>query len=160
MCLDLVLERQQSTLAYCNATFTCVADEQIARIQKIQNNAERLVLKISKRDHTAFQITPLAPSKILHSVQARNTRFPSLRRHSSAILVFFSLHISTIALPSFFDRTTAQNSKDKLDNLRWTFFCLHCPDRLELVAGRPDGASPSLQTFKAKLKKHIFCQGF
>ena len=32
--------------------------------------------------------------------------------------VFFSLPISTIALPSFFDRRTAQNSKNKLENLR------------------------------------------
>ena len=44
-----------SRLDYCNATFTGVADEQIARIQKIQNNAARLILKKSKRDH----VTPL-----------------------------------------------------------------------------------------------------
>ena len=48
--------------------------------------------------HTAFERTPLAPSKIPHSVQARNARFPSLRRHSSAIPVF-SLHISAIRAP-------------------------------------------------------------
>ena len=81
------------------------------------------------------------PSKISHSVQARNARFPSLRRHSFAIPVFFSLHISTIALPSFFDRTTAHNSKDKLESLRWTFFCLLCSDGLELTAGRPESFS-------------------
>ena len=72
--------------------------------------------------HNVFERTQLAPSKILHSVQVRNARFPSLWRHSSAIPVFFSLHISTIALPSFFDRKTAQNSKNKPENLRWTFF--------------------------------------
>ena len=55
--------------------------------------------------HTAFERT-LAPSKIPHLVQARNTCFPSLWQHSSAIPVFFSLHISTIALPSFFKRQT------------------------------------------------------
>ena len=44
-----------SGLDYCNATFAGVADEQIARIQKIQNNAARLILKKSKRDH----VTPL-----------------------------------------------------------------------------------------------------
>ena len=98
-------------------------------------------LKKLKRDH----VTPLLKELhwllvklIQHSVQARNGRFPSLRRHSSAIAVFFSLHISTIALPSFFDRTTAQNSKDKLENLRWTFFWLHCSDCLEFAAGRPE----------------------
>ena len=44
-----------SRLDYCRATFPGVADEQIARIQKIQNNAARLILKKSKRDH----VTPL-----------------------------------------------------------------------------------------------------
>ena len=34
------------------------------------------------------------------------------------IPVFFSLHILTIAIPSFFDRKTAQNSKNKPENLR------------------------------------------
>ena len=44
-----------SRLDYCNATFAGVADEQIARIQKIQNNAARLISKKSKRNH----VTPL-----------------------------------------------------------------------------------------------------
>ena len=44
-----------SRLDYCNATFAGVADEQITRIQKIQNNGARLILKKSKRDH----VTPL-----------------------------------------------------------------------------------------------------
>ena len=98
--------------------------------------------------HTAFERTPLAPSKIPHSVQARNARFPSLWRHSSAIPVFFSLHISTIALPSFFDRKTAQNSKNKTENLRWPFFWLHCSECLELAAGRPESFSlpPNFQS--------------
>ena len=44
-----------SRLDYCFATFAGVADEQIARMQKIQNNAARLILKKLKRDH----VTPL-----------------------------------------------------------------------------------------------------
>ena len=116
----LVASMIPSRLDYCNATFAGVSDEQTASIQKIQNNAARLILKRIEAQscHAAFERTPLAPSKIPHSVQARNARFPSFRRHSSAIPVFFSLHISTIALPSFFDRKTAQNSKNKLENLR------------------------------------------
>ena len=102
-----------SRLDYCNATFAGVADEQIACIQKIQNNAALLILKKSKRDH----VTPLLKELHWHSVQACNARFLSLRRHSSTIPVF-SLHISTIALPLFFDRKTTQNSKNKLENLR------------------------------------------
>ena len=51
----LVVSMIMSRLEYCNATFTGVADEQITRIQKIQNNAARLIFKKSKRDH----VTPL-----------------------------------------------------------------------------------------------------
>ena len=51
----LVASMIMSRLDYCNATFAGVADEQIARIQKIQNNAVRLILKKSKRGH----VTPL-----------------------------------------------------------------------------------------------------
>ena len=51
----LVASMITSRLDYCNATFAGVADEQTARIQKIQKNAARLILKKSKRDH----VTPL-----------------------------------------------------------------------------------------------------
>ena len=51
----LVASMITSRLDYCNATFAGVADEQIARIQKIQSKAARLILKKSKRDH----VTPL-----------------------------------------------------------------------------------------------------
>ena len=47
-----------SRLDYCNATFAGVADEQIAHIQKIQNNAARLILKKSKRDLPDHQSNP------------------------------------------------------------------------------------------------------
>ena len=41
----LVATTITSRLDYCNPTFAGVADEQIARIQKIQNNAAPLILK-------------------------------------------------------------------------------------------------------------------
>ena len=131
-----------SRLDYCNAIFAGVTDEQIARIQKILNNAARLILKTSKRDH----VTPLL--KELHwlrvkpySIQARMLAFRRLDGTLPPHLFFvsfFSLHISTIALPSFFDRTAAQNSKDKLENFRWMFFCLHRSVCLKLAIGRPE----------------------
>ena len=66
----LVASMITSRSDYCNATFAGVADEQIARIQKIQSNVIM--------SHTAFERTPLTPSKIPHSVQDRSPSFPSL----------------------------------------------------------------------------------
>ena len=87
-------------------------------------------------------------SKILRSVEARKARFPSLQQHCSTIPVFFSLHVSTITLPSFLDRKTTQNSKNKPENLRWTLFWLHCSNCLELAASRPESLSlpPNFQS--------------
>ena len=132
----LVASMITSRLDWSNATFAGEADEQTACIQKIQNNAAQLVLKKSMHDHVTLLL-----KEISHFEQACNARFPSLRRHSSAIPVFFSLHKSTIALPSFFDRTTAQNSEGEFKNVWWTSFLLHCSDCLELAAGQPESFS-------------------
>ena len=92
----LVASMITSRLDYCNATFARVADEQIARIQKIQNNAARLILKKIEAwsCHTAFERTPLASSKIPHSVQARRSlsvTLTALFRHTCLLL---SSHIN------------------------------------------------------------------
>ena len=64
-CLFIVASMITSRLDYCNATFAGVANEQIACIQKIQNNTARLILKKSKRDH----VTPLL--KELHRLPVK-----------------------------------------------------------------------------------------
>ena len=40
-----------SRLDYCNSVFTGLPADQIARLQRVQNNAERLVMKKRRRDH-------------------------------------------------------------------------------------------------------------
>ena len=165
---QLVPSMITSRLDYCNATFAGVADEQIARTQKIQNNAARLILKknLSVIMSHRFWKTPLAPSKIPHSVQARNARFPSLRRHSSAIPVLLSAHINHHS-PFVFRQKDCSKFKNKLENrsfcfclmssdtksiwgenLGWTFFWLHCSDCQELAADRPKSFSlpPNFQS--------------
>ena len=68
-----------SRLDYCNATFTGVADELIARIQKIQNNAARLILKKSKRDHVTPLLKELHWLPVKYRIQYKlAARFPSL----------------------------------------------------------------------------------
>ena len=44
-----------SRLDYCNSVFARLLADQVARLQRIQNNATRLVMKKGKRDH----VTPL-----------------------------------------------------------------------------------------------------
>ena len=68
----LVASMIMSRLDYCNATFAGVADGQIARRKKIQNNAAWFILKKIEASscYTAFERTLLAPTKTPHSVQA------------------------------------------------------------------------------------------
>ena len=58
---------------------------------------------------------------------------------------------------TFFNRKTAQNSKNKPENVWWRFFWLRCSDCLELADLR---ASPCLPNFKVNLKTHFFRQAF
>ena len=105
-------------LDYCNATFTSVANEQITHLQKIQNNAAWLVIqKIEARSYDiTFERTPPAPEYML----------PWLWWHSLAISVLFSHYLPIIAFPPFFNRTTAQDSKEKFERFWWTFVQLYC----------------------------------
>ena len=54
---------------YCNATFAGVADEQIACLQKIQNNTAQLILKKSKRDHVTLFLKELHWLPVKYRIQ-------------------------------------------------------------------------------------------
>ena len=104
-----------SRLDYCSATFAGVANEQIAHIQKIQKNDVQLCLKESKRGH----VTPLL--KTPHWLPVKYHIEYKLTVLASVTLIALFHHacllFSASCSHSFFDRTTAENSKDKFENL-------------------------------------------
>ena len=115
----LVASMITSRLDYCNATFAGVADEQIARIQKIQNNAARLILKKSKRDHVTPLLKELHWLPVKYRIQYKLATLAF--RHFDGTLPPYLSSLCTYQpsrFPSFFDRKTAQNSKNKPENLR------------------------------------------
>ena len=129
--VKLVASMITSRLDYCNATFAGVVDEQIARIQKIQNNAARLILgkkkrkkekkKEKKRDHVIPLLKELHWLPVKYRIQYKLATL-AFRHFDGTLPPYLSSSLWTITLGSFFDITTAQNYKDKLENLRWTFF--------------------------------------
>ena len=154
----LVVSMITSGLGYCNAAFAGVADEQTARIQKIQNNATRLILNKSKRDH----VTPLL--KELHWLPVKyRIQYKLAFRHfdgtlppylSSSLCTYQpsrSLRSSTerlLKIPKTNLKTFGERSFGHIAPTVWTSL----PADLR--------ASPSLPTFKANLKTYLFRQAF
>ena len=133
-------------------------------IQKIQNNTAWLIFLKKKKEawscHTTFERTPLAPSKIPHSVQACNARFLSLWRHSSAM--YLSSSICTYQPSSSLCSSTERLLKISKTNLK-TFsehsFGYVAPTVWHLLPA-DIRASPSLPAFKANLKTYLSRQAF
>ena len=157
----LVASMITSRLDYCNATFAGVADEQIARIQKIQNNAARLILKKSKRDH----VTPLL--KELHWLLVKYcTQYKlatlAFRHFDGTLPPHLSSSLCTYQPSRFFRSSTERLLKIPKTNLK-TFgegsFGYIAPTVWNSLPADLR-ASPSLPTFKVNLKTHFFRQAF
>ena len=81
----LVASMITSRLDYCHATFAGVADGQIARRQKIQNNAARLIVKKSKRNHITPLLKELYWPPLKYRIQCKLTS-AALFRHTCLLL--------------------------------------------------------------------------
>jgi len=124
-----------SRLDCCSTTFLGVVDEQIVRIQMIQNKAARPIFKKkSKHDHVTLLLKELYWLSVKYCIQYK---FAMLAFHyfDGTLLPSMSSSLCIYQPSLLFNRTTSQNSKDKLEKIWWMFFWLHCSDCLELTAG-------------------------
>ena len=96
-------------LDYCNSTLSGVPANQSAPIQRVQNNAARLVLKKRKRDH----ITPLL--KQLHWLLYFRNQYKigiiAFRHFDNSLLPYFS-HSLTIYQSTRTLRYSSENSSE------------------------------------------------
>ena len=77
----------------------------------------------------------------------------AFRHFDGTLLPYLSSSLCTYQPSRSLRSSTERLLKIPPENLRRTFFWLHCSDCLEL-------ASPSLPTFKVNLKTHFFRQAF
>ena len=93
-----------SCLDYCNSVFIGLPADKIARLQRVQNNAARLVLrkKNTRSCNTACQGTSLVTSNIPLSVQDCNSCLPPFWRVFTSLSFFISLHLWTVSLSPIF----------------------------------------------------------
>ena len=145
-----------SRLDYCSATFTGVADEQIARIQKIQNNAARLILKKSKRDHVTPLLKELHWLPVKYRIQYKLATL-AFRHFDGTLPPYLSSSFCTyqpsrsfrssterlLKIPKSYLKTFGERSFGYIAPTVWNSL----PADLR--------ASPSLPTFKANLKMYL-----
>ena len=157
----LVASMITSRLDCCNAIFTGVSDEQIAHIQKIQNNAARLILKKSKRGH----VTPLL--KELHWLPVKyriqyNLATLTFRHFDSTLPPYLSSSLC-IYQPSRSLRSSIERllkiPKTNLKTFGERSFGYIAPTVWNLLPADLR-ASPFLPAFKANLKMYLFHQVF
>ena len=93
-----------SHLDYCSSVFIGLPADQIALLQRVQNNTARLMMKKKMRRsrNTASQATSLVTSKIPLSVQDCNSFLPPFQRVFTSSSFFISLHIQTVSLSPIF----------------------------------------------------------
>ena len=150
-----------SRLDYCNDTFTGVADEQITRIQKMQNKTAQLILKKSKRDHVTPLLKELHWLPVKYCIQYKlatltfryfdGTLPPYLSPSFCTYQPLHSLRSSTerhLNIPKTNLKTFSERSFGYVAPTVWN----------SLLANLR--ASPSLPTFKVNLKTHFFHQAF
>ena len=129
----LIASMITSRLDYCNAMFAGVANEQIAHIEKIQNNATQLILKKSNCDHVTLLLKELHWLPVKYCIQYKLTTLV-FRHFDDTLPPYLSSSLCTYQ-PS---ERLLKIFKNKPENLQWTFFWLQCSDCLELTASWPE----------------------
>ena len=149
-----------SRLDYYNASFACVADEQISRIQKTQNNAARLILKQSKRDHVTTLLKELHWFPVKYRIQYKLVTLAF--RHFDGTLPPYLSSLCTYQPSRSLRSSTERLLKIPKTNLK-TFgersFGYTAPTVWNSLPA-DQRASAFLPTFKVNIKTHFFRQAF
>ena len=150
-----------SRLDYCNSVFTGLPADQIVRLQRVQNNAARLVLKKRKRDH----VTPLL--KELHWLPVKfrcQYKIATLacRRSEGSLPPYLSSSLCTYE-PSRSLRSSNEKllkiPKRKLKSFgqrSFSFMALSLWNSLPATLRNV----PTLSHFRSHLKAFLFAQAF
>ena len=150
-----------SRLDYCNSVLSGVSSDQLQRLQRVQNNAARLILRKRRRDHA----TPLLKQLHWLPVESRITfKVATLAyRHFDGSLPQYLSN----SLTTYQSSRTLRSSTERL--LRVPKTNLQSAGRRSFAYSAPSVWNslppslrnlPTLSQFKANLKTHLFRQSF
>ena len=161
-----------SRLHYCNSVFKGLPADQTARLQRVQNNAARLIMKKKKTRsrNTASQGTLLATRKIPLPVQDCDSCLPPFWRVFISLFFFISLHLWTVSLSrslcTYEPSRSLRSSNEKLlkilkrniKSLGQRCFCFMAPSLWNSLPATLRNV-PTLPQIKYRLKT-LFAQVF
>ena len=150
-----------SRLDYCNSVFIGLPADHIARLQRVQNNAARLVLKKRRRDH----VTPLL--KELHWLRVKfrcqyKIATLSYRHFDGSLPPYLSSSLCTYE-PSRSLRSSNEKllkiPKRNLKSFGQRSFSFMAPSLWNSLPATLRNV-PTLSQFKSQLKTFLFAQAF
>ena len=150
-----------SRLDYCSSVFIGLPADQIARLQRVQNNAARLVLKKRRRDH----VTPLL--KELHWLPVKfrcQYKIASLayRHFEGSLPPYLSSSLCTYEpsrSPRSFNEKLLKIPKRNLKSFGQRSFSFMAPSFWNSLPATLKNI-PTLSQFKLQLKTFLFAQAF
>ena len=150
-----------SKLDYCNALLYGLPDAQLQRLQRAQNTAARIVTRTKKSEH----ITPVL--KQLHWLPVRHRIvFKLLLITYKSLNGLSPQYLRNLITPRSSSRTLRSSDKCLLHTPRWN---LTTYGRRSFSSAAPVlwnslpldiKTSPNVNTFKRRLKSHIFQRAF
>ena len=149
-----------SRLDYCNSTLSGISSEQVARLQRVQNSAARLVLKKRKREHITPLFKQLHWLPISFRIEYKLAVF-AFRYFDNSLPLYISQSLST-----YQSSRTLRSSSEKLLNvprknlkMGYRSFSSSLP-RIWNSLPSTLRDIPTLSLFKTRLKTHLYQTAF
>ena len=150
-----------SRLDYCNSILFDLPAEQLNRLQRVQNNAARLVLKKSRRDHVTPLLKELHWLPIPYRIQFKLAVL-AFRHFEKTLPPYLSQSLTTYQSSRTLRSSSEKLLKIPITNLKTAGGRAFCFSASKVWNTLPPSLrnTPTMPLFKSRLKTHLFHLAF